>query len=130
MTIPALLIGHGRFPAGLANALQLIVGDVGDVEVVTSDSRAREEIEQLVRDFLGRTGNRPSLVFTDIQGGCSSQVCSSLLRDRTDVGIISGVNLPMLIKYVHHREQATLPELYRLLLQAGSEGIKGLKEPA
>jgi PTS system N-acetylgalactosamine-specific IIA component len=124
-----LVIGHGQFAQGLLSALEQIVGPVERLEAASSQGKARAEIEALVSEARHRFGGQPMLVFTDLQGGCCTTVCGSLLRAETDVGIICGVNLPMLVKYVQYREQFALPELYDRLLAAGEEGIKGLKQP-
>jgi PTS system N-acetylgalactosamine-specific IIA component len=125
----ALIIGHGQFAQGLVSALEQIVGPVELVRAASSQGKARNEIEAMVHEARQAFGGQPLLVFTDLQGGCSSTVCGSLLRAETDVGIIGGANLPMLVKYVQYREQFALPKLYDRLLAAGVEGIKGLKQP-
>jgi len=125
----ALIVGHGEFAQGLLSALEQIIGPVQSVRVASSQGRTRNEIEAMVHEARQAFGGQPLLVFTDLQGGCSTTVCGSLLRAETDVGIICGVNLPMLVKYVQYREQSALPELYDRLLAAGVEGIKGLKQP-
>ena len=127
--VGAIVVAHGQFAQGLLSALEQIVGPVECLDVFSTQDKARAEIESLVRNARQRRGNIPLLVFTDLQGGCSSTVCGSLLRAETDVGIIGGVNLPMLVKYVQYREQSALPALYERLLAAGAEGIKGLKQP-
>jgi PTS system N-acetylgalactosamine-specific IIA component len=125
----AILIGHGQFAQGLLNALEQILGPVERLEAASTQGRSRTEIEALIRETRQKSGGQPLLVFTDLQGSCSTTVCGRLLRAEKDVGIICGVNLPMLVKYVQYREQYGLPELYNRLLAAGPEGIKGLKQP-
>jgi mannose/fructose-specific phosphotransferase system component IIA len=127
--VSAIVIGHGQFAQGLLSALEQIVGPVEFCEAFSTQGRARAEIESMVRDARQRLGNLPLLVFTDLQGGCSTMVCGSLLRAEPDVGVICGVNLPMLVRYVQYRETTALPELYRRLVEAGVDGIKGLKQP-
>jgi PTS system N-acetylgalactosamine-specific IIA component len=125
----ALIVGHGQFAQGLLSALEQIVGPVEHVAAASTQGRSRAEIESQIHEARKKFGGQPLLVFTDLQGGCSSTVCGSLLRAETDVGIIGGANLPMLVKYVQYREQLGPAELYRRLLAAGPEGIKGLKQP-
>lgn len=127
--VGAIVVGHGQFAQGLLSALEQIVGPVECLDAFSTQGKARAEIESLVRDARRRLGDMPLLVFTDLQGGCSTTVCGSLLRSEPDVGIICGVNLPLLVRYVQYREKTSLPELYRRLVEAGVEGIKGLKQP-
>ena len=127
--VGAIVVAHGQFAQGLLSALEQIVGPVECLDVFSTQDKARAEIESLIKNARQRRGNLPLLVFTDLQGGCSTTVCGSLLRSAPDVGIISGVNLPMLVRYVQYRETTALPELYRRLVEAGVEGVKGLKQP-
>lgn len=140
MRIPAILIGHSHFAQGMLGALQAIVGEVPDLVPVSTENKARCEIEQViiaVRDQFAclasakqPLGRNSLVVFTDLQGGCSGAICGRLLKDCADVVIISGTNLPMLVKYVHYRESLPLEELCWLLVEAGKDGIRALKQPA
>jgi PTS system N-acetylgalactosamine-specific IIA component len=127
--VSGILIGHGSFAAGLASALTLIVGEVPDLEVLSSEGKGRPDIEQMVCEARLRFSSGPAIIFTDLQGGCSSTVCGSLLRSCDDVGIICGANLPMLVKFVEYRSRLPLAELHELLLQAGRDGVQELKKP-
>jgi mannose/fructose-specific phosphotransferase system component IIA len=123
------LIGHGQFATGVYHALRLIVGEVGDLEIASTEGKARSDIEQLISDARARSGGRPLIVFTDLQGGCSSTICGSLLRECATVAIVAGANLPMLLKFVQYRDQLPFRELYDLVVEAGRDGVRGLKEP-
>ena len=127
--VAGIIIGHGSFASGLYSALRLIVGEVPDLEVLSSEGKGRQDIEQMVTEARAKFGPSPGMIFTDLQGGCSSTVCGSLLRSCDDVGIITGANLPMLIKFVEYRGKLALPQLYELLLQAGRDGVREVKKP-
>jgi PTS system N-acetylgalactosamine-specific IIA component len=127
--INGILIGHGEFAAGLYSALKLIVGDVSALAVLSTQDKGRADIEQMILEARRQSGSNPTIVFADLQGGCSTTVCGSLLRACEDVGIICGANLPILIKFVEYRERLALRELYDLLVQTGKDSIKGLRPP-
>lgn len=127
--VRALLVGHGQFAQGLGHALGLIVGPVSDLEIVSSEGKGQADLGRIVAAARERAGGRPLLVFADVSGGFSTNLCGKLLRDCAEVGIIGGVNLPMLIKFVQQRDQMAFPALFELLVQVGQTGIKGLKAP-
>jgi mannose/fructose-specific phosphotransferase system component IIA len=70
------------------------------------------------------------LVFTDLWGG-SCHVCgASAARGRGHVIVLSGLNLPTLIDYLHNRDQMNVEALAERLLQKGRESIRLQKAPA
>ena len=62
------------------------------------------------------------MLFTDMFGGTPSNIALSFLnQDNTEV--VTGVNLPMILKYHHHREGRSLRELASLVRDGGQKGI-------
>jgi N-acetylgalactosamine PTS system EIIA component len=129
-SVAGLLVGHGQFADGLRSALRLIVGEVPDFEYVSTEGRGRPDLQRIITEVRARFGSRPLIVFTDLFGGCGSNVCGSMLRGCSNVGIICGVNLPMLIKFAQYRDQMSFPELYDVLVRTGCEGIRAAKRPS
>jgi len=122
-----ILVGHGQFAQGLYSALCAIVGEPTDFTVIVFEGKGRADIEQAVREAHNRISGQPAVIFTDLQGGSSTTICSCLVRECRDVGLVCGANLPMLIKFVQHRERLSLQELLTVLGDAGREGIRSLK---
>jgi PTS system mannose-specific IIA component len=75
--------------------------------------------QDLIR-FLDQ--GRGVLVMTDIYGATPSNIGARLLEPGRVEGV-SGVNLPMLIKALTHRESGTVGELTERALAGGCEGI-------
>jgi PTS system mannose-specific IIA component len=119
-----IVVTHVDYGSALLRAAELIFGPVHDctciqidasVIVETTVSRLKEAVERL------NTGNGV-LVLTDMFGGTSTNLSLSLLGARDDVEVLTGVNLPMLLRVLSNR---TLPlaEQAQLALKAGCDGI-------
>ena len=64
------------------------------------------------------------LVLTDLWGG-SCHICgASAARGRGEVVVVSGLNLPILLDYLHNRDALGANELAERLLRKGQESIR------
>jgi len=79
-------------------------------------SAAREAIVRALEDV----GGEQSLILTDMFGGTPTNVSLPFLSPRVE--IVTGVNLPMLIKVTSLREGA-LAEVARLVREQGKDAI-------
>jgi PTS system mannose-specific IIA component len=119
--IGIVVVSHGRLAEELVNAARNIVGEVPSVVAVSIGwgddvAATREAIAQALADV----GGPGVLVLTDMFGGTPTNVSLSLLSPQVE--IVTGVNLPMLIKLMTHRE-AELGEAARMCREQGREAI-------
>jgi PTS system mannose-specific IIA component len=123
--IGVVVVTHGQLAAELVNAAEAIVGDLPRFAAVSigwhdDTDDAREEIRQAVARLQSESG---VLVLTDMFGGTPTNLGLSFVEpDRVEV--VTGVNLPMLIKLSSLR--ATQPELLavaRELRETGRNAI-------
>jgi PTS system mannose-specific IIA component len=59
---------------------------------------------------------------TDMFGGAPTDIASMFL-DNSEIEVITGVNLPMILKLAVQTENETLAEVARRVYAAGQEGI-------
>jgi PTS system mannose-specific IIA component len=122
--IGIVLIAHGGLAPALREAMEHVVGaqsQVATVSVGPEDSVAsvREEVNRCI-DVVD-TGDG-AILLTDMFGGTPSNVAVSMIN-RGGVEIISGVNLPMLVKLAKARAAATLGECADCAETAGRKYI-------
>jgi PTS system mannose-specific IIA component len=119
-----LVVTHGRFAEELVGAATRIVGDLEGVEAVSIDwdddvDRAREMIEAGIRKLDRGDG---VLILTDMFGGTPTNIALSLV-DPGRVEIVTGVNLPMLIKFTNIRGRLELHESAARIAEQGRSSI-------
>ncbi|PYQ04793.1 MAG: PTS sugar transporter [Acidobacteria bacterium] len=119
--IGIVVVTHGALAGELVNAARTIVGDIPRIAAVSigwSDdvSAAREAIARALEDV----GGEGSLILTDMFGGTPTNVSLPFLSPRVE--IVTGVNLPMLIKLTSLRD-GTLAEVARLVRDQGKDAI-------
>ena len=123
--IGVVVVTHGQLAAELVNAAEAIVGDLPRFAAVSigwhdDTDDAREEIRQAIARLQGESG---VLVLTDMFGGTPTNLGLSFVEpDR--VAVVTGVNLPMLIKLASLRPaQPELLAVARELRETGRNAI-------
>lgn len=122
--IGVVVVTHGQLATELLNAAETIVGDLPRFAAVsigwhddTEDARA--EIEQAIARVDEGAG---VLILTDMFGGTASNLAMSFLS-QGKVEVITGVNLPMLIKLANLAEQSDLLASAREMREHGRNAI-------
>jgi len=108
----------------LVSAAEMIVGEINHVTAVSIGWHddvevAREEIERAVRRVDAGSG---VLLLTDMFGGTPTNIAASYLGSG-QVEVVTGVNLPMVIKLAAQEKEETLPELARRVRDEGQQQI-------
>ena len=122
--IGVVVVTHGQLAIELVNAAEMIVGDLPRFTAVSIGwhddvNDAREEIVQAIERVRGDEG---VLLLTDMFGGTPSNVGMTFLeKDRIEV--ITGVNLPMLIKLAALPPSQDLLAVARQLRDDGRNAI-------
>jgi mannose PTS system EIIA component len=119
--IGIVVVTHGALAAELVNAARTIVGDIPAIAAVsigwTDDmGSARAAIERA----LAEVGGGDVLILTDMFGGTPTNVSLPFLSPKVE--IVTGVNLPMLIKVTTLRE-GDLVEVARVIRDQGKGAI-------
>ena len=124
--IGILIVTHRQLAEALLSASDLILGRLEKVVAVSLDPSAmpddaRHQISEGLAKLNGTDG---VLILTDMFGGTPSNLSLSFLKEG-QVEVISGVNLPMLIKVNQLRQgnYANLREMALTLQQSGQQGI-------
>jgi len=122
--IGVVVVTHGQLAIELVNAAEMIVGDLPQFTAVSIGwhddvNDAREDIAQAIERVRGEEG---VLLLTDMFGGTPSNLGMTFLEtDRLEV--ITGVNLPMLIKLGGLRQSSDLLAVARQLRDDGRSAI-------
>jgi PTS system mannose-specific IIA component len=107
--IGVVVVTHGRLATELLNAAEMIVGELPQCAAVSIGwhddvNDARDQIAQAISRVRGASG---VLILTDMFGGTPSNLGISMFEENA-VEVITGVNLPMLIKAAGLREAPDL----------------------
>jgi mannose/fructose-specific phosphotransferase system component IIA len=94
----ALVAGHGDFAAGIVSAVDLITGRGGVLVPLTNRGLGADEIVRALRNAVVTAGAQ--VIFTDLPAGSWTIAARRVQRERPDVIVVTGANLPALLDFV------------------------------
>ena len=120
--VRGLIIAHSSLANGLAAAVKQIAGvDDETLQTLSNEGRGPEGLLQAVREAAG---DAPVILFTDLASGSCAFAARRMSFERPGTGIVTGVNLAILLDFVFHRDMP-LPVLVERLVDKGRTGING-----
>ena len=122
--IGVVLVSHGDLASELLRAAEIIAGKIENtVTVDISPKMGMEEIHTAVEAAIRTVDTgKGVLLLIDMFGGTPSNIGLSFLATH-QVEVVTGVNLPMMVKLPVARQAMSLPELAKHLLEYGRRNI-------
>jgi PTS system mannose-specific IIA component len=124
-----VIVTHYRLGEEFLQALRLIVPEAPRFEAVSIDPKLSvDEMRQAIAEALARADQGEGvLVLTDMFGGTPSNMSLSFLEEHR-VEVVTGLNLPMLIKLATTAEEKPLDELATFIKEYGRRNISVASE--
>ena len=124
--IGIVIVSHRQLGDALIDALEFILGNRPDalvsvsIDINESADKLRKKIAEGIKKVDQKAG---VLILTDMFGGTPSNLSYSFLEEGR-LEVISGVNLPILIKAINLRKDLELTILAQQLETFGKTSIK------
>ena len=122
--VAGVIVTHGHLASELLAAAEMIVGAVRHIMAISigwhdNVEEAQSEIERAIKQVSEGNG---VLILTDMFGGTPTNIASMFLAEG-EVEVVTGVNLPMVIKLASQTEHESLSDIAKRVRQQGQEGI-------
>ena len=119
--VRGVLLSHGKLAEGMVDAVRRITGlDEGVLVPMSNEGQNPQGLADQVDELVG---SEPVVVFTDLGTGSCALTAQLTCRDNGRRAVLFGMNLPMLLEFVFHRE-LPLSQLVPRLLAKGKEGVR------
>lgn len=121
--IGIVVVTHGQLARELVAAAEMIIGDIPNVTSVSMGwQESPEDAEREIEAAIARVeSGKGTVVLTDMFGGTPSNLSLAFL-EKGKVEVVTGVNLPMLIRLASLREEEVGDDLRAVAAQAMREG--------
>jgi mannose PTS system EIIA component len=122
--IGVVIVTHGQLANELVAAAEMIIGEIVHITAVSIGwhddvDAAREEIERAIERVQGDSG---VLLMTDMFGGTPTNIAATFLGS-SQIEVVTGVNLPMVIKCATQDKDDTLADLAQRVRDEGKQQI-------
>jgi len=119
-----VIVCHGNLGSELIKVAEMVVGGMDNVQAVSVGSavdvdKARDEVAAAIKRLDTKDG---VLIMTDMFGGTPSNLSLSFL-DENNVEVLTGVNLPMIVKFANHRKDKALKDVVNIVKEGGIKSI-------
>jgi len=130
MRIGVVVVTHCRLGEELIGAAQLVLGEeLRQFQAVSIDPKeGSEDIREKIIGAIRKVdGGQGILILTDMYGGTPSNISLSFLKENK-IEVITGVNLPMLLKLATYQDEIKLEDLALFITQYGQRNINVASE--
>jgi len=122
--VAGVIVTHGHLAGELLAAAEMIIGPISFITAVSIGwhddvDAARDEVQRAITRVSQGAG---VLLLTDMFGGTPTNIASMFLEDG-NIEVVTGVNLPMVIKLASHEGSSSLFETARRVSELGRQGI-------
>src|SRR6266571_4905722 len=124
LRVAGVIVTHGHLAGELLAAAEMIVGPISFITAVSIGwhddvDAARDEVQRAMTRVSQGAG---VLLLTDMFGGTPTNIASMFLEEGR-VEVVTGVNLPMVIKLAGQSGRESLSEIARRVCELGRQGI-------
>jgi len=122
--VGVLVVTHGGVASELVKAVRRIVGEVDNLLSVSIgwDDDVEQARRQILESIHKVDKGDGVLILTDMFGGTPTNLSLSFL-EQGKVEIITGVNLPMLIKFYNLKNKSDIREVAQKVKEQGQKSI-------
>jgi PTS system mannose-specific IIA component len=119
-----LVVAHRRLAEELIGTAELIVGKIDNCIGLSLDPDLPvDDLRQQITDAMNEVNDGDGvIILTDMFGGTPSNLSLSFLNHK-GIEVVTGVNLPMLLKLAQSRQEQKVGELARIVKDYGRRSI-------
>ena len=122
--VAGVIVTHGHLAGELLAAAEMIVGPISHIAAVSIGwhddvDAARDEVQRAITRVSQGAG---VLLLTDMFGGTPTNIASMFLEEGV-IEVVTGVNLPMVIKLATSTGEESLAEIAPKIRDQGRQGI-------
>src|SRR5215475_13903350 len=122
--VAGVVVTHGNLAGELLAAAEMIIGPISHIAAVSIGwhddvDAARDEVQRAITRVSQGGG---ILLLTDMFGGTPTNIASMFLEEGS-VEVITGVNLPMVIKLATATAEESLADIAPKIRDQGRQGI-------
>ena len=125
-SVLGILVTHAGFGSELLRTAETILGRQSRIEVISNAGTSTEGLSEKIRELIRGEPDEVIFLFVDLLGGSCSHACREIRSLHPNTILLSGVNLPMFLEFLYHRDRVGIDELRSRVFAKGRDGIQCL----
>lgn len=123
--VRGVVVAHAELAQALVSAVEAISGVRGALRAVSNEGLGPDELAEIIGEAAGEV---ETILFVDLAGGSCGLAGLQHVRESRGCAWVAGVNLPMLLDFVFHREMP-IATLVPRLIRKGQAGQRAHPSP-
>ena len=122
--IGGVIVSHGRVANELLTAAETVVGNLTHIAAVSIGWHDDVEMakEEILRSIKKVSDGKGVLLLTDMFGGTPTNISAMFIKEN-EIEVVTGVNLPMVVKLASQNKEMTLSEMALEVEAQGKQAI-------
>lgn len=122
--IGIIVVGHGNFASELVSVSENILGKQKYLETISVKAGEGEHtLHSKLNELMSNMEIDDVIILSDIFGGSLSNMCLYFAKNKGHIAVITGANIPMVLKVLSYRDRVSLNELVSVACKGGKDGI-------
>lgn len=122
--IGVIVVGHGNFASELVLVAENILGKQKYLHAVSVKAGEGEHtLHNELNELMSNMEIDDVIILSDIFGGSLSNMCLYFAKNKGHIAVVTGVNVPMVLKVLSYRDRVSLNELVSVACKGGKDGI-------
>lgn len=116
-----LIASHGKLADGLKSSIKILTGktNIQTIDAYLDGSEDRNNLNKDLDNFLNNLGSDDyGIIFTDLLGGSVNREVMMKVNGKSNVIVITSVNLPTVMSIILDTEKPTVAHLEKLISQS------------
>lgn len=124
--IGIVIITHGNMGIELLKSAEMMIGQIQNAIAIPE---GQDALEQDLVEAIGKVDDGSGVILlVDLCGGSCCNTAGLFLTN-PNIEVISGVNLPMLIRLINYRDKGLeMNELIAIVINGAKEGIRDIRK--
>lgn len=119
----ALLITHKNLCQAFLEALEAIVGQTNNIDYISNENLSLDSLTEKLDAYCNQNSKDELFFMVEFKGGSPYLAARKIAMQRSNVFLLSGLNLPMLMSFAIKKDKFSSKELLKVLKTDAHRGI-------
>lgn len=122
-----IIITHGIYASSLIKSLEMVSGKIEKIEAIELEQgESIESLQEKIKKTIIKLNTAEVLIMVDLLGGTPYNA-SSIELQNPNINIITGINMPMILEILPHRNEG-INIVSQIATNGGKSGILNVKD--